>query len=120
MSHSDDDSESSTGSDYDLDIVPYTQQKKKIKQFYVNHPQYKHIKAGDDVHWITKEPRSDDPEYTVPFNEIPFKVEWIDHDIGLLYVEYGAHYGWEINIYEIFIEEPSWEDIVARKVELKL
>tara|TARA_B100000214_G_scaffold322420_1_gene258369 strand:+ start:1218 stop:1571 length:354 start_codon:yes stop_codon:yes gene_type:complete len=116
---SSDSSESSTGSDYDLDVVPYRLQKDKIKQFYTNHTEYKKIKEDDMIYWITKEPRMVDPEYIVPFNEIPFKVQWIDHNIGLLQVEYG-HFGWEINIYEIFLEEPSWEDIVARKLELKL
>lgn len=111
---------SSTGSAYDLDIVPYTQQKKKIKEFYINHPKYKNIKAGDNVHWITKEPAANDPEAHIPFNEGPWVIKWIDHDAGELYIEYGAHYGWGMKIYEIFLEEPSWEDIVARKLELKL
>ena len=119
-SDSSDSSCSSTGSDYDLDIVPDTHRKNKIKQFYKNHPEYKNIEAYDWIHWRTKPARIDHPEYIVPFNEITFMVKWIDHDEGELYVEYGVHFGWELHIYEIFIEEPSWEDIVARKLELKL
>ena len=61
-------SDSSTGSDYDLDIVPYAQRKNKIKQFYINHPEYKHIKKGDKIWWITKPPKYGDPEYIIPFN----------------------------------------------------
>jgi len=99
--------------------VPPEKRVQAIKKFYELHPEYKNIKKGDQIWWMVAEVEVIPAERHIPWNEIPFTVEWVNHDEGELCLEYGScRYSWEADVFEMFIEEPFDDDIIKRRLEL--